>query len=96
MTAAPSWRSRFVAGEVEHASKSAWLLKEPNRFEVLAGAETAADRLSGSHRLFLRPLPYAKVKADVREAVVQLATRMMPIVRLSIDRSATSRFVLAR
>src|ERR1700675_3695657 len=35
MTAAPSWRSRFVAGEVEHASKSAWLLKEPNRFNVL-------------------------------------------------------------
>src|ERR1700680_2169208 len=35
MTAAPSWRSRFVAGVVEHASKSAWLLKEPNRFNVL-------------------------------------------------------------
>jgi hypothetical protein len=50
MKVAPSSRSRLVAGEVEYASKSAWLL-EPNRFNAFAGAAQAADRLGESQGL---------------------------------------------
>jgi hypothetical protein len=52
MKVAPSSRSRLVAGEVEYASKWAWLLKEPTRFNAFAGAAKAADRLGESQGLF--------------------------------------------
>jgi hypothetical protein len=53
MKVAPLARSRrLVAGEVEYASKWAWLLKEPSRFNAFAGTAKAADRLGESQGLF--------------------------------------------
>jgi hypothetical protein len=64
MTAAPSWRSRFVAGEVEHASKSAWPLK----------GQTASTRSLAPPK---RPTASAKAK-DYFQKLTALASTDAP------------------